>query len=108
MELLMYINVENHDGISVIVPEKNKILGLEAAEIQNTVLDLIQRGEKVIAFDLSKVEYLTSWGIGILIHAYTTCTNRHISFYLNGVNDKVMTILTKVKLNRIFDIREVV
>jgi anti-sigma B factor antagonist len=104
----MYIHTEEHKGVSVIIPDKNKLLGIEAAEIQNTLLDLIEKGNRTIAVDLSGVDYLTSWGIGILIHASVTCTNRDISFFLFGVNEKVMNILRKVKLDTVLDIRETV
>jgi anti-sigma B factor antagonist len=102
----MYIHTEKHGDVAVIVPDKNKLLGIEAAEIQNTLMELIDNGSKTIAVDLTPVDYLTSWGIGILIHAFTSCTNRDIRFYLFGVNDKVMDILRKVRLENIFDIRE--
>jgi anti-anti-sigma factor len=104
----MYIHTEQRQGVSVIVPDKNRLLGIEAAEIQNTLLDLIDNGSNTIAVDLSPVNYLTSWGIGILIHAFTSCTNRKIPFYLFGVNDRVMDILRKVKLDNVFDIRKTV
>jgi anti-sigma B factor antagonist len=101
----MVIHTEQQHETSVIVMDKHQILGLEAAEIQNTLLDLISNGSNSVAIDLSSVDYITSWGIGILIHAFTTCTNRDVKFYLTGVNNKVLDILRKVKLDKIFDIR---
>ena len=100
----MDIQIEQQQDKSVIVFDKNVIVGKEAAQIQNTVLDLIEKGEKTIVADLSKLDFITSWGIGTLIHALTTCTNRNVKFSLTGVNEKVHEILKKVKLDQIFTI----
>jgi anti-anti-sigma factor len=102
----MEIQVEQQQDKSVITLDQNIIVGSDAAQIQNTVFDSIQNGSKTIVFNLSKLDYITSWGIGSLIHALTTCTNRNTQFYLIGVNDKVNEILKKVKLDKIFTIKE--
>ena len=101
----MELHVERKENEAVIVLKKANIIGTEAVEIQNTVLDLIQQGNKTIVVDLSKVDYITSWGVGILIYAHTTCHNKNIEFFLNGVSEKVMDILKKVKLDKIFAIK---
>lgn len=102
----MDIQTEHHQNKSVIKLDRGTIQGPEASQIQNTVLDSIQNGSKVIVLDLSKMDYITSWGIGTLIHALTTCTNRNVSYYLTGVNEKILNILKKVKLDKIFTIKE--
>jgi len=98
----MNLHIEKNEDRSTIVLEKKNILGNEAAEIQNTIMDLIDNGSKIINIDLSQIDYITSWGIGILIHGHTSCANRDVRFALSGVNDKVFRILEKVKLDTIF------
>ena len=100
----MDIQIEQQQDKSIIVFDKNIIVGKEAAQIQNSVLDLIEKGEKTIVVDLSKLDFITSWGIGTLIHALTTCTNRNVKFYLSGVKETVHEILKKVKLDQILPI----
>ena len=102
----MDIQTEQHQDKSILILDKGTILGPEASQIQNMVLDFIQNGSKVIVVDLSKMDYITSWGIGTLIHALTTCTNRNVKFYLAGVNEKILNILKKVKLDKIFNLKE--
>jgi anti-anti-sigma factor len=102
----MITKTEHGAEESVITINQDKLLGPEAGEIQSSVLDLIDKGTKRISIELSRVEYVTSWGIGILVHAFTTCTNREIDFTLIGVTDRVGEILNKVKLNKIFNIRK--
>ncbi len=104
----MNYHIEQHQGKSVIVFDVEKILGTEAAGIQNAVLDLIEQDNKTIVVDLSKVDYITSYGIGMLIYAHTTCTKRDINFYAVGVNEKVLEILKIVHLDKIFKIQDTV
>lgn len=101
----MDMHLEHQQDKSTIYVDKNQLLGLEAAELQNNILDSIEKGSKDITIDMSKVEYVTSWGIGMLVHSFTTCTNRNINFSLTGVSDRVNSILSKVKLHTIFNIR---
>lgn len=101
----MDITVNDQQNFSVIKLNKKSVLGNEGAEFQNTLLNTLEKGVNEIVVDLSMVEYITSWGIGMLVHSFTTCTNRNISFSLTGVSDHVNSILSKVKLHKIFDIR---
>ncbi|MFO7525426.1 MAG: STAS domain-containing protein [Ignavibacteriaceae bacterium] len=101
----MDMHLEHQQDKSTIYVDKNQLLGLEAAELQNNILDSIEKGSKDITIDMSKVDYVTSWGIGMLVHSFTTCTNRNINFSLTGVSDRVNSILSKVKLQTIFNIR---
>jgi len=101
----MDFKVNQLENKSVIVLEKKNILGTEGADFQNTILDLIEEGSKSIGIDLSQVEYITSWGIGMLVHAHTTCMNKEIDFHLSNVSEKIMSILKKVKLDCIFSIQ---
>jgi len=100
----MEIRAEHHPGKSIIVIEKTKLIGIENENFQSLVKDSIDKGSKNISIDLSKVEYISSWGIGILIQAYTTCTNRNIKFNIESVNENVLNVLHQVKLDRLFNI----
>ena len=104
----MDYHIEHQQDRSVIIFETSKILGTEAAGIQNAVLDLIENDIKTVVVDLSKVDYITSYGIGMFIYAHTTCTKRNIKFYVVGVNEKVLEILKIVHLDKIFDIRDTI
>lgn len=104
----MEITVNDQHNFSVIKLNKKSVLGDEAADFQNSVLNTLDRGFNEIQVDLSMVEYITSWGIGMLVHAFTTSTNRNANFVLTGVGKKVFDILSKVRLNTVFTIRKAV
>ena len=101
----MEMHAEHYPDKSVIIIDKNKLIGTENETFQNIVQDSIDKGSKNISVDLSKVSYITSWGIGSLVHAYTTCTNKNTGFNLEGVNDNVMNVLHQLKLDKLFTIK---
>jgi len=54
--------------------------------MQNVILGLIDKNSKTIIADLSKVQLITSYDIGMLIYTYTICKNIDIKFFLVGIN----------------------
>jgi len=100
----MEIRVEHIKDLSKIIIGKDKLIGSENETFQNLVQESIDKGSKNISIDLSKVEFISSWGIGLLVHAYTTCINRNVNFNLEGVNEQVMNVLNQLKLTRLFNI----
>ena len=102
----MEVIISDREDYTIIKFNKNKLLGTEAVEFQDSVLNTLDKGVNSIFIDLSNVEYVTSWAIGMLVHAFTTSTNRSAQFSLVGVTQKVKEILSKVKLDKIFSIRE--
>jgi anti-anti-sigma factor len=100
----MEIRAEHRPDKSTIIIEKNKLIGVESEAFQKLVQDSIDNGSKTISIDLSKVDYVSSWGVGLLVHAYTTCHNKNIKFDIRGANEKVMNVLSQLKLTEIFNI----
>ena len=106
MAIIMEIDVIEKSGFTLIKFNKDKLLGTEGVDFQNYVLDILDRGVHSIVVDLSLINFITSWGIGMLVHAFITTINRDAHFTLVGVNDKVRTILSKVKMDKIFHIKD--
>jgi anti-sigma B factor antagonist len=104
----MEIRVEHQPGKSIITIEKNRLLGPESESIQNLITESIDKGSKEISINMSNVDYITSWGIGILVQAYTSCTNKGISFNLGGVKENVISMLHQIKLDTLFNIKSTV
>lgn len=100
----MEIRAEHSPDKSNIIIERNKLVGIENETFQGLVLESIEKGCKNLIVDLAKVEYVTSWGIGILVHAYTTCVNRNVKFNITNVNENVMHVLHQTKLDTLFQI----
>jgi anti-anti-sigma factor len=93
----------NKDG-SIIFVDQKEWIGIQAAAFNDLIQESINRVSKNISVDLSKVQFISSLGIGLLVHAYTTCMKRNIKFNLQGVNAHIMKVLYQVKLAEIFNI----
>lgn len=100
----MSIHAEYNQDNSIIIIDQNKLVGNEAEEFHNLVQESVDKGSKSISVDLSKVEFMSSWGIGLLVHAYTTCSKKNIRFNLKNVNEQVMNLLNQIKLTELFNI----
>lgn len=100
----MDIRAEHNKDNSVLIIDKNKLIGVESEEFQQRVQESIDHGSKNISIDMTKVEYVSSWGVGVLVHAYTTCHNKNVGYHLKGVNSHVMNVLSQLKLTEVFNI----
>ena len=100
----MGIHAQQNQDKSIIIIDDNKLIGVESETFHNLVQDEIDKGSKNISIDLSKVEFISSWGIGLLVHAYTTCFKKNVKFSLQGVNAQVMNLLNQIKLTELFNI----
>lgn len=95
-------NIE--DKYSVIKINVDQVLGYEAQEFQDAILDSLDKKVSTIIVDLSSVKFISSWGIGMLIHGLATTTNRGGSFKLVGLADNVMQVFRKVKIDTVLNI----
>ena len=93
---------ETENGV-VITLEGKMMLGYEANDFHEAIENAIERDKKKIVVDLSNVQFISSWGIGILMYGYTTATNKGGEFKLAAVSEKINDILIKTKLDKIFD-----
>jgi anti-sigma B factor antagonist len=98
----MQVQTRELDNAVVISLTGEMMLGYEAQDFQHAISDSLEKNKKKIVIDLSNLEFISSWGIGILIHGYTTVTNRQGSFTLAAVPDIVNDALVKTKLDTIF------
>ena len=101
----MDIHTQQDQDKSVIIVDKNKLIGVENETFQLQVQGALDRGSKEVSIDLTNVEYISSWGIGLLVHAYTSCHNKNVQFSLKGVNSQVMNVLSQLKLTTLFNIK---
>lgn len=70
------------------------------------VSDAIQDGAKTFVIDLSKVRYISSSGIGLLITMLTKMRNVGGEVYLTSPSEHVKKLLIITKLNNIFTVYE--
>ena len=98
----MQVQMKEMDNAVVISLTGEMMLGYEAQDFQDAISGSLENNKKKIVVDLSNLEFISSWGIGILIHGYTTVINHQGSFTLAAVPDIVNDALQKTKLDTIF------
>ena len=72
----MRISSQISDKYSIIKFDIDQILGYEAQEFQDEVLNSLDKKVNSIIIDLSSVKFISSWGIGMLIHGLATIDDR--------------------------------
>ena len=104
----MKISSQISEKFSIVKFEVDQVLGYEAQEFQDTILDSLDKNASFIIVDLSRVKFISSWGIGMLIHGLATTTNRGKSFKIVGLADNVMDVFKKVKIDTVLNIYKTV
>ena len=84
--------------------EIDKITGYEAQEFQESLWNSLEKNIKFIIVDLSAVTFISSWGIGMLIHGLTTTKNRGGEFKVACPANTVLSVFEKVKIDKILNI----
>ena len=100
----MKISSQISEKFSIIKFEVDQVLGYEAQEFQDAILDSLDKNVTCIIVDLSSVKFISSWGIGMLIHGLATSTNRGKSYKIVGLADNVMDVFKKVKIDTVLNI----
>ena len=92
-------------GDVTIVDLNGKItIGAGDIALRNAVHQAIESGASKVLINLHEVTTIDSSGVGELVSAYTTATNRGIRLKLVNLPDKVADILTVTQLITVFDV----
>jgi anti-anti-sigma factor len=91
-------------GDVTIVDLNGKItIGAGDIALRNAVHQAIDSGAKNVLINLHEVTTIDSSGVGELVSAYTTATNRGVRLKLVNLPEKVSDILTITQLITVFD-----
>ena len=75
-------------------------------EFADAVNRIIEQGAKHIVFDLERLVYLSSWGIGTLLSASAKVRKNNGNVILANVHREIVHILKVMRLVKIFDIQD--
>jgi len=92
--------------IGIIEVKGSLVGGEETDELRVAVTDFIEQGNKKLVIDLSKVTYLNSTAIGVLVSAHTTYSRNKGAVKLCGINKNINNIFVITKLTMVFDVCE--
>lgn len=92
--------------VAVLVVGGKLMGGIETKEVHEKVKSLITDGIKKIVIDISKVKWLNSSGLGMLISCLTSIQNSGGIFKIAGATEKVNSLFMMTKLITVFDTYE--
>jgi len=91
------------DDVLVLEPKGKIMGGPDATILHDKLHDYIDQNKKKVVIDLSKVEWMNSTGLGILISGLTTMRNNGGELKLAGITEKIESLLTITKLITVFE-----
>lgn len=99
----MILTEKEVDGV-IVLELSGKIMGGPDASLLNDKLhELIEAGKTAVVADLSKVDWMNSSGLGILIGGLTTMRSNGGNLKLACVTARIQNLLTITKLMSAFE-----
>lgn len=98
----MNYNVDERYNCLVITLKGNVMGGPDGAKLHDTLHELQEAGKTNVVVDLSKVKFMNSSGLGMLISAMTTMRNAGGDLRLANVADRIQSLLVITKLITVF------
>lgn len=92
---------ERYDAV-VITLKGNVMGGPDGQELHDTLHELKDEGKPNVVVDLSKVKFMNSSGLGMLISGMTTMRNAGGDLRLAHVADRIQSLLVITKLVTVF------
>jgi anti-sigma B factor antagonist len=86
-------------GIGLIEAKGSFVGGGETDELRQAIRKFVDAQCQRLVIDVSKITYINSTAVGILVSAHISYTRRHWQMKLCGVNKVVHSILAITKLN---------
>jgi anti-sigma B factor antagonist len=100
----MKIKKKEVDGITVLELSGEMYGGPENMKLVDEVLELAEKGTLDLVINLSRVKWISSTGLGIMVSARSKFAKMGGVIKLAHPNDRVLGILQVTRLNLIFDV----
>ena len=97
----MIVSVQEISNATIVKVELERMLGYSGTEFQEAVVSSIKSDKKYTIVDLSKVTFISSWGLGMIMYGMTSAQNNGKKFMCAGVSEKVRNSFSKTKLDSV-------
>ncbi|HYU32765.1 MAG TPA: anti-sigma factor antagonist [Thermoanaerobaculia bacterium] len=101
---LMRVTTRTRGDVTIIDLNGKITIGSGDIALRNAVHQAVESGATKVLINLHEVTTIDSSGVGELVSAYTTATNRGVRLKLVNLPDKVADILTVTQLITVFDV----
>ena len=102
----MVINERVNGGVLVLAPEGKITLGNGDQELGEAVRQALEKGNRKILIDFTKVSVLDSSGLGELVGCYTSIKNRQGELRIFGLNSRIFNLMQMTSLHSVFEVRD--
>ena len=100
----MTISVRQTEGFTILDAKGKITIGAGDVELREAIQGALDAGAQKILVNLEKVSTIDSSGIGELVSAYTSATNKGAQLALVHLPPKVQDILQITQLVTVFDV----
>jgi anti-sigma B factor antagonist len=100
----MRITQEIRSNVIILHMKGMLRMGIGDVALRNAVADCLPLPEQTVVLDMKDVTTIDSSGLGELVSAYTTCTNRGKKLLLVAIPAKVAGILQITQLISVFEV----
>ena len=100
----MKITARQREGISIIEPKGKITIGKGDVALRDAVQEALNAGSHNILINLKKATRIDSSGMGELISAYTSVTNRGGKLKLLNLPTSIQDVLGITQLITVFDV----
>ncbi len=99
---MLTIDVERNGGVAVVHCSGRLVRGVEVCTLRNAVVS--EKTTRIVVLDLSEVEFMDAGGLNSLVSLHHWTRNHGIQLKLTQPTRLVREMLTRTRLNRLFDI----
>ncbi|MBN1482439.1 anti-sigma factor antagonist [candidate division KSB1 bacterium] len=104
----MEIQQREQEGVLVFELSGKIIGGPDASKINDKLHEFSESGHLHVVADLSKVNWMNSSGLGIIISALTTVRNAGGELKIAAATEKIKNLLTITKLTNVIKLYDTV
>ncbi len=98
---------ENMVGDVAVITVSGKLMGGgETWDVHTKIKGLIENGSKKVVVDISKVKWMNSQGLGMLMSCYSSLKNAEGQLKIAGATEKVNSLFMITQMITIFDTYE--
>ncbi len=98
------ISIRHVDNVAVLDLSGRVTLGEAAGSMRDSIKDLVTKDSKNILLNLTEVGYIDSSGLGEMVGAFATVSNRGGRLKLLGLQPRVHDLMQITKLYSVFEI----
>ena len=95
--------IEKNDKQEGILEGIDKLIAHVAPAVKEELTDILSKKNVNFVLNMENIKFIDSTGIGVLISALKTARQNNGVFLLSSVNNDVMSLLSLMKLDKVFD-----